>query len=408
MKKVILIFLALLLAFSCQEPNFVSPYSRTLCALTVRAAYPDGFDEFIREGVAVKVEEVNLGHNYTVYTDISGQAFANVPTGLYRISISDNTGEDIFNATADKVILNTRADTISLDLLHSKAGSLVIKELYVGGCKKLPQEGNFNYDKYMIVHNNHYAVQYLDSLCVGSLIPYNATATNPFISKDAEGKTIFPDCAHISEAIWQIGGDGHTFPLQPGEDAVICLNSTVDNTIQYPLSVNLNKPEYFVTYNNNFFGNTNYHPVPGSNTRPDHILEVVTKLGVANAFAFSMNSPAAVIYRAKGTTMTEYVNTADAIIPIPGVTTGAKTAKIPYEWILDAVEVFDGASSANAKRLPAVVDAGYVYQSDTYLGVSIFRKTDEELTKSSGYEVLRDTNNSTEDMYERETASLHE
>ena len=38
--------------------------------------------------------------------------------------------------------------------------------------------------------------------------------------------------------------------------------------IQYPviqgLSVNLNKPDYFVCYNSTYFNNTVYHPAPGN------------------------------------------------------------------------------------------------------------------------------------------------
>ena len=36
------------------------------------------------------------------------------------------------------------------------------------------------------------------------------------------------------------------------------------------------------------------------------------------------------------------------------------------------------------------------------------RKADESLSAEQGFEVLQDTNNSTEDFYERETQSLHQ
>ena len=82
--------------------------------------------------------------------------------------------------------------------------------------------------------------------------------------------------------------------------------------------------------------------------------------------------------------------------------------KVPFEWVIDAVEVFNGTSSSNTKRLVASLDAGYVTLSDTYLGHTLMRKTDEELSAASGYEVLTDTNNSLNDFYERQTQSLHE
>jgi hypothetical protein len=75
--------------------------------------------------------------------------------------------------------------------------------------------------------------------------------------------------------------------------------------------------------------------------------------------------------------------------------------------VIDGVEVFDGRSSANAKRLVTSIDAGYVTQTDIYQGHTLFRNTDETATAEKGYEVLQDTNNSTKDFYERKTQSLH-
>ena len=159
--------------------------------------------------------------------------------------------------------------------------------------------------------------------------------------------------------------------------------------------------------NSTYFTNTAYHPAPGGNIARDRYLEVVVKTGVANAYTFSINSPAVVLYRAQGMTMREWVQTEGAVIPIPGGST-SQVAAVPLEWIVDAVEVFSGTSSSNSKRLPPSLDAGYVTLSDTYLGHTLFRRTDEELSASAGYEVLKDTNNSSVDFYERESQSLHE
>ena len=54
------------------------------------------------------------------------------------------------------------------------------------------------------------------------------------------------------------------------------------------------------------------------------------------------------------------------------------------------------------------MDAGYVVQTDLYLGRSLMRNVDVEATAAAGYEVLEDTNNSMNDFHEREKQSLHE
>lgn len=409
MRERIIIFFAILglLASSCISQETGNPYADTLCSVTVKAVYPEGYADAVKRGVKVTLEDINLGNVYVRETEPDGTATFRVSNGLYRINVSDVGEEDIFNGTSDKVNIDSDR-SVSVPLLHSKPGAIIIKEIYCGGCKRLPQEGNYQADKYVILHNNNYQVKYLDGLCFGTLFPYNSNATNPFTSKDpVTGETIFQDYLPIAQAVWQFGGDGTTFPLQPGEDAVLCLSGAIDHTVQYPLSVNLNKPEYFVCYNNTYFTNTTYHPAPGDQIAQDHILDVVVKTGIANAYTFSINSPTAVLFQAQGMTMDEFLRQPGSIVQVPG-STNDQVAAIPLEWVIDAVEVFNGASSSNSKRLAPSMDAGYVTQTDSYLGHTLFRRTDEALTASSGYEVLVDTNNSTNDFYERETQSLHE
>lgn len=404
MKKTIYIIFSLLALTSCHAFK-ENPYEATLRRFAVEALYPEGYSS--REGVAVRLEDINLGNSYSMSTDACGVALFSVPTGLYRVNISDRNGEDIFNGAADRIQLKDDMH-LQLSLKHSKAGAIVIKEIYCGGCKKLPEEGTYQSDQYVILHNNGVDVQYLDGLCFGCLHPFNSTGTNPWIIKDdSTGETVYPDFLPVAQAIWQFPGGGTDHPLQSGEDAVLCLRGAIDHSAQYPLSVNLNKEGYFVCYNPTYFTNTTYHPAPGSNISADHILDVVIKTGQANAYTFSQSSPTAVLFRAKGMTMAEFVQQEGSVIQTPGDSHNPVVA-IPVDWTVDAVEVFNGSSASNTKRLSPSLDAGYVALSQTALGHTLMRKVDEELTRASGFEVLADTNNSIEDFYETEIQSLHE
>ena len=395
MKKILYI-LTLVLATSCLDIRNSDPYEGNLNVLTVAAQWPEG--EFEMAGADVLVEDMNTGSRYASVTESSGAASFSLPNGLYRVTLNGRSDREIYNGAADKVVLSGKDLHLDLPVSVSRPGSIVIKELYCGGCKKLPLEGNYQYDQYFILHNNDYQVQYLDSLCFGTLSPYNSTASNPWGPID-----FLP----IIQAVWQFPGDGDDFPLQPGEDAVICLKGAVDHAAHYPLSVNLNKEGYFVCYNNTYFPNTTNHPAPGDRISVDRYLNVVIKTGKANAYTLSINSPTLVLFRAKGVTIEDYVRVADNVVPVPGSTVD-NVVKIPFDWVVDAMEVFDGTSSNNNKRLPSEVDAGYVLQTDTYLGRSLMRRTDEAASANAGYEVLEDTNNSLNDFYEREKQSLHE
>ena len=385
-----------------------NPYDNQLHTLQVNAVYPNEYSDYLREGVTVKIEDIDRGNSYTSKTDKNGTVRFSLTKGIYRIQISDKAEQDIFNGLADKVKLVNGDLALNLPLVHSRSGDIVIKEIYCGGCTKLPFEGNYQSDKYMILHNNTSETQYLDGLCFGSLDPYNSQATNVWVTQDeSTGATIFPDFLPVAQCVWQFGGTGQTFPLAPGEDAVVVICGAIDHAAQYTQSVNLNKPGYFVCYNPVYFWNTLYHPAPGDQITPDHYLNIVIKTGQANAYTFSVFSPATVLFKAKDTTIQDFVSQADNVIQKPGSTVD-RIVKVPINWVLDAVEIYYGGSSNNMKRMPPSVDAGYVTQSALYDGRTLYRHTDEEASREAGYEILEDTNNSSSDFYEREKQSLHE
>ena len=401
MKRIIYILSIVLAAASCADIRYGNPYEEGLHVLTVTPQWPE--TDLERSGAEVRVEDMNTGSRYVSQTGADGTATFTLPNGLYRVTLSGRDGSDVFNASADKVVISGHDHTLALTLSISKAGSIVIKELYCGGCKKLPQEGDYQADQYIILHNNDYQVQYLDGICFGTLSPYNSTGANPWISADG----LLPDFIPLIQAVWQFPGDGDDFPLQPGEDAVLCLRGAIDHAAQFPLSVNLNRPDYFVCYNSTYFDNTKFHPAPGNLISQDRYLDVVIKTGKANAYTMSVSSPAVVIFRAEGITIQEYVLIPENITPVPGNAVD-NVVKVPYEWVLDAMEVFDGTSANNQKRLAASADAGYISLSDTFLGHTLMRRVDEEATAQAGYEILADTNNSLNDFYETEKQSLHE
>lgn len=398
MKRTVTYLLMVLSLCSCGFKGVKDPYNGSLYRLDISLVYPEGYESAVRAGVPVQLEEINNLVKYSCATGDDASVRVTLPNGMYRVSVSDRKGSSIFNGTSDKFALNADM-SLKLELSYSKAGTLVIKEIYCGGCDKAPAQGMYQSDKYVILHNNGGTTEYLDSLCFGTLAPYNSNATNPWNG--------IQDFAPVIQAVWQFGGNGSSFPLQPGEDAVLCLNGAVDHTRQFPLSVNLNKPDYFVCYNNTYFWNTTYHPAPGDQIKEDHILDVVEKLGQANAYTFSISSPVAVIFRPEELTIQEYIKREGSVVQVPG-STFDRVVCVPWNWIMDGVEVFNGAASSNNKRLPSEVDAGYVTQRTSGAGLSVMRRTDEAASLAKGYEVLMDTNNSSEDFYERQTASLHE
>ncbi|MBQ9549087.1 MAG: DUF4876 domain-containing protein [Bacteroidales bacterium] len=399
MKQVVTLILAALCAVSCLSLTGTDNYGATLGELEVALSLEEAYAALPLEGVEVTAGDVNSGASYQAVCDASGTARFTLPDGLYRLSASAQIGEDFFNAARSGIVLNAPGGRTELHLRHSRFGEIVIKELYCGGCRKTPKEGTHQSDKYFILHNNVSETVYLDSLCFGTLSPYNSTATNVW----PEGLGYVP----VIQCVWQFPGSGKDFPLAPGEDAIVAVNGAVDHAQEYPLSVNLNREDCFVCYNATYFTNKGYHPAPGDKIRTDHILSVVIKTGQANAYPLSVSSPTLVIFRAEGMSIQEFIAREGSVIQVPGSTVD-QVVCVPEEWVLDGMEVFDGRSSVNNKRLGPMIDAGFVYQSDTYTGHSLMRRRNEAKSAAAGYEVLQDTNNSTKDFYETEQQSLHD
>lgn len=400
--------IACCLTAACGSLDEKNPYAGTLHTLSIETSYPVEFAGFRREGAQVRIEEIDRGYTYRTVTDASGAATARLSNGIYRITVSDKVDSHAFHGSADRVRLVGGDMKLMLDMIHSRSGAIVFKEIYCGGCMRTPIEGRYQYDKYIILHNNSAGTEYLDGLCFGVSDPYNSQADNVWVTSDTDtGASRHPDFVPVIQAVWQFGGDGGSFPLAPGEDAVICCSGAIDHAAQYPLSVNLNREGHFVLYDNTCFPNTLYHPAPGDRITPDHYLNVVIKTGVANAYPLSLYSPAPVIFRAEGTTIQEFVADPGNVIQKPGDRNDF-IVKVPAEWIIDGVEVFYGGSSTNTKRLGPAIDAGYVTLSEVYLGRTLHRRVDETASAGAGYEVLADTNNSAADFYERTEQSLHE
>lgn len=397
--KILSLFAALVLVAGCMDNG--EPYAPgSLNRLTVKAIYPEGIAP--RGGATVSVVEVSGITSYTVKTGNDGSIVSEVPNGIYRITVRDRNDEYVFNATKDKLLISNEDISLEMELKASKAGAIVVKEIYCGGCSKAPKEGTYQSDKYVILHNNSVDTEYLDGLCMGTLSPYNSNAANPWV---VDGN--LPDFLPVIQAVLAIPGRGTDFPLEPGEDAVIALNGAIDHTAEYPLSVNLNRPDVFALYDSVLFPNATFHPAPGPQVQAARYLDIIIKTGQANAYTLSVNSPTFVLFRAPSSVnIRDYVQLSENQPQVPGG--GEKVIAIPQDWVVDGVEVFNGGSSGNQKRLPATIDAGAVSLSETYKGRTLMRKADESLSEEQGFEVLQDTNNSTEDFYERETQSLHQ
>jgi hypothetical protein len=81
-----------------------------------------------------------------------------------------------------------------------------------------------------------------------------------------------------------------------------------------------------------------------------------------------------------------------------GTTSTTRYAKIPVEYVWDAVELGNNESMVNAKRVPGLLDAGMSWVGNIYCGLSVARHIEEGKTLDNGSYIYVDTNNSTDDF----------
>ena len=91
------------------------------------------------------------------------------------------------------------------------------------------------------------------------------------------------------------------------------------------------------------------------------------------------------------------IRTSDFLVPTNEEAAAQNYAvEILVSDVIDAVEAIADETNIQYKGLPLILDAGYIWCSNTYCGESICRKIKE--TKEDGRIVYQDTNNTCNDF----------
>ncbi|MBR0037967.1 MAG: DUF4876 domain-containing protein [Bacteroidales bacterium] len=409
-------------------------------------------------GNAVPDAEVSftssMGNCWKSVSDSSGVAAFRLPAGLYRLSssaayVNSDSTHYFLNASTENLVVNAGhcvhgATSVTLTYTASRQGSLIIKELYNGGCQKDDGSGVYQYDKYCTLYNNGQTPLTLTHLALGMVAPYNAQSNagsnyNEYGRLNYESEGFIP----AIQAIWYYPD---SLVLQGNEEITIVLNGAIDHTVSYKNSVNLGKAEYYCTYDPTVFTSTSYYPVPSTLIPSSHYWKAVF-YGAGTAWPVSTTSPALFIWQSPDSiSPQEYANSDTNLFYSGGTQTPTYACrKIPTDWVLDAIEVFTTTSISNRKRMTDNLDAGAVYFTNQQ-GYTLYRCVDVEATLAvegnadklvyglpstpdasdgvvttdpSGIDaeaslangaviIYQDTNNSTNDFFERYQSALRD
>ena len=365
--------------------------------------------------------------------------FGTAEAQSWKLVINKTDGQTVELATSDiQDIQFVSEEETPPTLPDQNIDQIIIKEVYNGGCPKDEGTGSFIQDKCIILYNNCPQQAVVNNLCFGFATPYNAEGNNHCY--DENGQLVY-DAEGFMPALNGIWYYPYSLVIEPYSQVVINVHGAIDNTQTYSQSVNYANKDYYCMYDpESGYNNTGYYPTPADVIPTTHYLKTV-KYGQGNAWALSITSPALFIFQPQGVTPIDFAMNADNLWYEPTVaqTPVYACVKVPNEWIIDAVEVFNTAKKEDCKkRLTADLDVGYVYLTNK-LGHVLYRNVDKEMTESlsensgklvygyalgvddstdpSGIDaeasirngahiIFQDNNNSSEDFHERQKCSL--
>ena len=366
-------------------------------------------------------------------------SFGTAEAQSWKLVINKTDGQTVELATSDiQDIQFVSEEETPPTLPDQNVDQIIIKEVYNGGCPKDEGTGSFIQDKCIILYNNCPQQAVVNNLCFGFATPYNAEGNNHCY--DENGQLVY-DAEGFMPALNGIWYYPYSLVIEPYSQVVINVHGSIDNTQTYSQSVNYANKDYYCMYDpESGYNNTGYYPTPADVIPTTHYLKTV-KYGQGNAWALSITSPALFIFQPQGVTPVDFAMNADNLWYEPTVaqTPVYACVKVPNEWIIDAVEVFNTAKKEDCKkRLTADLDVGYVYLTNK-LGHVLYRNVDKEMTESlsensgklvygyalgvddstdpSGIDaeasirngahiIFQDNNNSSEDFHERQKCSL--
>ena len=373
------------------EVSDLSHVERGTAHLKVLLSAPAAAPDLDYSGITLQIQNKERPFSYKFHPGPDGTAELNLQGGKYGILASayyEDTHISVAGSAPEFLLVPegiVAADgsivpaEITIPLNVSEPGELVFREIYYHGSVTL-EGASYTKDRYLEIYNNtgaHGKTLFLDSLCIAALYPANSTTgSNAWAGSDTVA---------IFQMFWMFPGDGHTYPLAPGESAVVAALAAVDHSGRCTSGLHLEKAH---------FGCYDEH-LPMHEIAAGVTPMIMYMTGQGTAWALSIHSPAVVLFCPEMGVKKYMEDAATWERFAPGESSGTRYRHIAKDWILDGVDCAD-SPSASIKRIPSQADASYVWmRSAHYSGKCVSRIPESE---ESGIVFYRDTNNSAEDF----------
>lgn len=336
------------------------------------------------ESYGVKISNFATGSVIETTTENGIATATDIIPGVYTISVSASQNQGGFTYTiagsesnvsliADGAEVVVRVDAV-------KEAALVFKEIYYTGVD--PANLYFR-DQFYEIYNNSTEVVYADGLCIAETVFAN-------IDKSVIYEWPIPNADQyvFARVIWQLPGDGKTYPVQPGESFVIAqwaTNHKAENLSKGLSPVDLTGAEFEAIEKE-----TTFNGILLTDNLAINMKKVVQAGYAMPQWLTSTDGSRYVLFKPS-----EPLKNEDFITATNADYQGT-AREIAISDVIDAVQAVNNESGMSVLGLPTALDAGAIWCSGSYVGESIARKIKE--TRPDGTNVYQDTNNTSNDF----------
>jgi hypothetical protein len=386
MKKINIYLLALvaLMATSCTKAFDNLSDATEVAPITLKFNLNVEAEDLVGYDLTLKLTNYDENLEYVIpatTTNIEAKVIPGIYTAVISgkgFSSNAEVSEYLMNGSLVNEPLTTNGKTYNMTVKAGIKGNIIFKELYFCGVPSY-----YFRDQCYELYNNSNSVVYLDGLHLANLAPSTATTSLPTWEDGLENFV-------YAERVWKFPGDGDDYPLQPGESIIVAQHAKNHQEANAASPVDLSGAEFEF-----YMGSTTYSDMPAVNM--DHVFyQGKADIGTVPQWLVSVFGGAYVIFKVPEGETWDPVNT-DWAVQL-GTTSTTRYAKIPVEYVWDAVELGNNESMVNAKRVPGLLDAGMSWVGNIYCGLSVARHIEEGKTLDNGSYIYVDTNNSTDDF----------
>lgn len=343
-----------------------------------------------------------LGYSFESGTD-GVVAVSRIMPGQYTVTVSGS----LTAAEAESVNIDTKGEPLYLSgfisgmglhlgvvpqlpetkLIAVSSNPVIFKELYYAG-STTPNNGSYRNDTFFSIYNNSSKPQDIGKLYIGM---------NEFYGGLGESGPLWPgekagNYTHVYlKSVWKIVAEGKSFVMQPGQTAVIATMAAPHNK---DAAYNLNSPVDLSGADFEAYVNDPENKYPDFDATN---MEMAFWPDYGYLWRPSVFGQGMVLLEASAEEFAAFEK-----VTLPETFQDPfedeeywNCLKVPYNNVVDAVDLIQNETATGTKRLSPKLDAGFATVARIYAGLSVRRKS---LPSTDGRVRLQDTNNSTADF----------